>query len=354
MQLVIYTIERGDNMKKLLSLLMCLLMLMGTLAVSAGAMSVNKGVDALNEQFLSGDGVMDYVYYSPVKSTRDTTKYPLIVWLHGNSSGDYPCHQLKNCKIGLWSSDEYQSRVKGTKGAFLFLPRYPTGSLSIAWEGTTLTLKSSIDAFIKEHESNIDTNRIYIGGYSMGGKMVLRMASTYPDFFAAAFPLSPVYAPTNTELNNLVDMPIWFAWCKNDTYISLNSLTVKSNWDYLMKNSNCKNDCRLVTFDKIYYSDGSLRGDANDPDVHNTWDAATHDFFMDDGSHYKDVTITDGEGNVITLKYPNGLISWMSSYSKSNSQSSSSMMSALTKLFSKIVEFFKALLNALIPGNGAR
>lgn len=333
-------------MKKFLSLLMSFIILISCFAFGANAVSVNAGMDALNDQFISGDGIMDYVYYSPVKNQKDTTKYPLVVWLHGNSSGDYPGHQLKNSKIGLWSSDEYQSRFKGTKGAFLFLPRYQTGSLSIAWEGTTVTLKSSIDSFIKLHESNIDTNRIYIGGYSMGGKMVLRMASAYPELFAAAFPLSPVYAPTNTELNNLVDMPIWFAWCKNDTYISLNPVTVNSNWEYLMKNSNCKDECRFVTFDKIYYSDYSLRGDEDDPDTHNTWDAATHDFFMDDGAHYKDVTITDGNGKSVTLKYPDGLISWLSSQSKSENQSNSST-NIFTKLLSGIREFLVALINLL-------
>lgn len=334
-------------MKKLLSLILSLMLILSCLCLTAGAVSVSAGMDALNAQFISGDGVMDYVYYSPVKSTKDTTKYPLVVWLHGNSSGDYPGHQLKNCSIGLWSSSEYQKRFKGTNGAFLFLPRYPTGSLSIAWEGTTLTLKSSIDAFIKEHEDNIDMSRIYIGGYSMGGKMTLRMASTYPDFFAAAFPLSPVYAPTNTELNNLIDMPIWFAWCKNDTYISLNSATVKSNWNYLMKSSNCKEDCRLVTFDKIYYSDYSLRGDIGDPDTHNTWDAATHDFFMDDGAHYKDVTIVDGNGESITLKYPNGLISWLSSQSKDTTQAGTTSTNVITRLFKSVMDFLTAFIKAL-------
>lgn len=334
-------------MKKLLSLLISAITIVSIFTLPVGAISVNKGIDALNEQFVAGTGVMDYVYYSPVKSEKDSKKYPLVVWLHGNSSGDYPGHQLKNCNIGLWSSNEYQSRFKGTKGAFLFLPRYPTSSVTIAWEGTTLTLKSSIDSFIKLHQDNIDTNRIYIGGYSMGGKMVLRMASTYPDLFAAAFPLSPVYAPTKSELNSLINMPIWFAWCKNDTYISLNQVTVKSNWDYLMKNSNCKEECRFVTFDKIYYPDYNLRGDEKEPDTHNTWDAATHDFFMDDGAHYKDVTITDGNGDTVKLKYPNGLISWLSSQSKNNDQTGTSNSSIIVRLFSKVMEFFTALIKAL-------
>ncbi|MBQ7295496.1 MAG: prolyl oligopeptidase family serine peptidase [Clostridia bacterium] len=335
-------------MKKLLSLTLAILMIVSCFIFAVGAVSEKAGIAALNAQFVKREGIMDYVYYSPVKGDNDDTKYPVVVWLHGNSSGDYPGHQLENCDIGRWSSEEYQSRFEGTGGAFLFLPRYPTNSVSIAWEGPTTTLKSSIDSFLKIHEANIDTNRIYIGGYSMGGKMVLRMASTYPELFAAAFPLSPVYAPTTAELNSLVDMPIWFAWCKNDTYVSLNQVTVKGNWNYLMNISNCKEDCRLVTFDKIYRSNYALRTADDAGDTHNTWDAATHDFFMDDGAHFKDVTITDGNGEEISLTYPNGLISWLSSQSLAEDDGNSTRGSIIIKLLSKIGEFFSDFFVALM------
>ncbi len=335
-------------MKKTISLLLTLLIVMSCLSFGVSAVSEKAGLEALKAQFIKREGIMDYVYYSPVKGEKDETKYPLVVWLHGNSSGDYPGHQLENSDIGRWSSDEYQKRFEGTGGAFLFLPRYPTNSLSIAWEGTTTTLKSLIDSFLKIHEDNIDKNRIYIGGYSMGGKMVLRMASTYPELFAAAFPLSPVYAPTNTELNSLIDMPIWFAWCKNDTYISLNPLTVRSNWDYLMDISNCKEDCRFVTFDKIYHSDYSIRTADNAGDTHNTWDAATHDFFMNDGAQFKDVVITDGNGKEVNLTYPKGLISWMSAQSLADDSGNAVGGSLILKLLTKFVKFFGDFFVALI------
>lgn len=335
-------------MKKLTSLLLSVLLIMLCFAPAASAMSCTAGVNTLNTQFIHGDNLLDYVYYSPVRNAKDTTKYPLVVWLHGNSSGDYPGHQIENCDISLWSSEEYQSRFKGTQGAFLFLPRYPTNSVTIAWEGPTTTLKSSIDKFIENHKDNIDTDRIYIGGYSMGGKMVLRMASTYPEFFAAAFPLSPVYVPSTMELNSLVDMPIWFAWCKNDTYVSLNPVTVKANWEYLMSISNCKEDCRLATFDKIYHSDYRLRTADDAGDTHNTWDAAIHDFFMDDGAHFKDVKITDGKGTNITLEYPEGLISWLSSQGIDEDDNSFKPGSLISKLLSKMFSFFGDFFVTLI------
>ena len=35
-------------------------------------------------------------------------------------------------------------------------------------------LKAAIDDFIAQHRDTIDTTRIYIGGFSMGGKMTLK------------------------------------------------------------------------------------------------------------------------------------------------------------------------------------
>ena len=44
-------------------------------------------------------------------------------------------------------------------------------------------LKAAIDDFIAQHRDTIDTTRIYIGGFSMGGKMTLKMTIAYPSFF---------------------------------------------------------------------------------------------------------------------------------------------------------------------------
>ena len=37
-------------------------------------------------------------------------------------------------------------------------------------EGVTFDIKKFVDKFISDHKDNVDTNRIYVGGYSMGGK----------------------------------------------------------------------------------------------------------------------------------------------------------------------------------------
>ncbi len=332
-------------MKKILSFVISLLFVaFGVVPIfsATAGVSIQQGEEKLKEQFIHSKASLDYVYYSPVKNENDSVKYPLVVWLHGNSSGDYAGHQLDNCNIANWSSQEYQSRFEGTEGAFLLLPRCPTNSIVLAWgDERMLDLKSTIDTFILENADHIDTNRIYIGGYSMGGKMVIRMASTYPDFFAAAFPLSPVYAPTNLELSAMKDMPVWLCVCKNDEYISLNQATVKSNWNYLMSVSTCPEECRMSTFDKIYRPDGSLRED----EVHNTWDPVCYDLFMNNGEQYLDMVTVDGNGNIIELEYPDGMIKWLSRQSLDNRNYEEQEQNMFQKILAVILNFIKKLMS---------
>ena len=109
-------------MKKIISALLSVLLIFSCLSLSVSAVSEKQGMDALKAQFGYGESYLDYVYYSPA-TKNDKTKYPLVVWLHGNSSGDYPGHQLDNCNIALWSSEEYQSRFNDTGGAYPAFPR---------------------------------------------------------------------------------------------------------------------------------------------------------------------------------------------------------------------------------------
>lgn len=333
-------------MKKITAVLICILIALSSFAVNGFAVSEKEGMDALEKQFKSGKSILDYVYYSPAEK-NDKTKYPLVVWLHGNSSGDYPGHQLDNCNIALWSSEEYQARFVNTGGAYLLLPRYDTSvPLTVAWEGVTSNLKNTIDDFVKKNIDNIDVNKIYIGGYSMGGKMTLRMAAGYPSYFAAAFPISPVYAPNNMELNNLIDMPIWFFWCKNDDYTSLNPITVRTNWQYLMNISNCKEECRLSVFDTIYNSDYSVKTADGKNDIHNTWDAVCHDLFMDDGMPQKDMQVKDGNNKTVNLSYPKGLIYWLSCQSKASEtdETPNTISGILQKMLATFVQAFVEIL----------
>lgn len=325
-------------MKKTISVTLTVFALFLCLAFSSLAVSLNDGADALINQFQSGESKLDYVWYSPVKSESDETKYPLVVWLHGNSSGDYPGHQLRKSCIYNWSSEEYQKRFKNAGGAFLLLPRCPTGGLNpIAWGiERKSALKKTIDSFIKENSESIDISRIYIGGYSMGGKMTLIMASDYPEFFAAAFPMSPVYEPTRGELRSMAQMPLWLFVNKNDEYISLDYNTVvKPNWKYFCSQAAFPEESRFTVFSTFYHAEGV----ENPNDVHNTWDAVTYDMFMKSGEVYYASETVNAKGEKVELTYPNGVISWLSSQSLEDRSED-----ATPSIFERIIELFKSIL----------
>ena len=58
----------------------------------------------------------------------------------------------------------------------------------------------------------IDTNRVYLTGFSLGGSGTWYLASKYPDVFAAIAPIAGATSHINfidDNINKLVDIPIW-------------------------------------------------------------------------------------------------------------------------------------------------
>lgn len=341
-------------MKKIISVLLCLVMLCGMFCMPASALSKTAGLKALQGLFTDGKGYnFDYVLYSPVKSDNDKTKYPLIIWLHGQFSSIYERHQLVNYDIALWAADENQAKIRGTGGAFLYLPRDP--NLDIAWSGECAKLKRDLDLFISQYADNIDTDRIYIGGLSMGGRGTMRMVAQYPDFFAAAYPISPVYNPTDLELRSMAKVPTWLISCKYDYLVSHS--TLQNVWKYLNQYSETPELNRWALFNttNMVHSDGSL---IIEPIywTHDTWTAACADLFMDDLSPYKNINVINGNNYPITLKYPQGLLYWMSSQGydengssdNNNNNSQGGIISGLTNIFKQIFDLFRKMIEIIM------
>ena len=210
------------------------------------------------------------------------------------------------------------------------------------------TLKTSIDEFIALNADSIDTSRIYIAGYSLGGKMTARMAESYHDFFAACAPLSPVYTPVKSELDRLKDMPVWLFVSTVDNYTDSNSIVVP-NWNYLTTVTSCPERIRITAAAAYYNQWGTLHED----EVHNTWNAACCDMFMANGNQYMGTTIKDGNGNTVKLQYPNGLISWLSAQNLGNRivpDTELTFFQKISKFFSELITYLKNIFNAFMKG----
>ncbi len=167
---------------------------------------------------------MRYGYFSPAMGSG---KRPLIIWLHGAGEGglDTAVAYIGNKVVSL-SGDKNQDLFGG---AYVLAPQVPTmwldnGSGEYTRTGQSMyveSLKALIDEFIQLH-SDIDTDRIYIGGCSNGGFMTMRMIIDYPGFFAAAYPVCEALYDeviSDQDIQTIKDTPIWFTHAKDDPIV---------------------------------------------------------------------------------------------------------------------------------------
>lgn len=302
-------------MKKIRSFAAIILAIITVFAcmTSAYAMPLDNGIEELKKQFVQGEGPkagdysVDYRYYSPVKKD-DTQKYPLVIWLHGMGDGSHEGAQVEKSNVAYWASDEFQSRFDSAGGAFILAARSREEN-GIFWSNSMIEpLRAAIDDFIAKNRDNVDVTRIYVGGYSMGGKMTYKMAIAYPEMFAAAFPICPAWSPSEELIKNISDMPIWVTSSTRDPLVNY-YFAVSPTFEKIAQASNVAEDCRFSTLTKVCYHDGKKTSSS-----HHAWFAVNYDMFSIENKDYPYMTTVNGLGEEITLTYPDGMISWLSSH----------------------------------------
>lgn len=296
-------------MKKIISMLLALIFIV-SIPMSVSAVSLSNGTAALKNQFIFGEGPkadgysVDYRYFSPVNN-GGYGKYPLVIWLHGLNNGKYDGNQVTD--LINWSSEEFQKRFTPAGGAFILAPR-AREELGMSWNDKEMlpALKAAIDSFIEKNKSSIDLNRIYIGGFSMGGMMALEVLTQYPEMFAAAFPYCPATYITKSMAKKFKDVPVWITSCSQDPTVDYDFL-ILNTWENITETSSVRSDCRLSTLTKACYPDGSAASSN-----HYAWFSVRYDMFSQSGGSYPYMSTVDGNGKKVTLTYPNGMISWLS------------------------------------------
>ena len=304
-------------MKKLLSFILAVVMLF-TMCTSAFACKVGNTtyddtLEELQTQFVAGKGpetdgyTIDYRYFSPVED-GDTAKYPLVIWLHGMGDGAEVGRPVQKSNVAYWSSDEFQARFKPAGGAFILAARSREENGHFWSDEMVAPLRAAIDAFIAENKDNIDLTRIYVGGYSMGGKMTLKMAVAYPEMFAAAFPICPAWSPAEELCEFIADVPVWITSSTRDPLVNY-YMGVTPTWEKIIATSNNPEDCRLSTLTKVCYEDGKKTSSS-----HHAWYAVNHDMFSAENGNYPYMSTVNGVGEEVILSHPDGMISWLTSH----------------------------------------
>ncbi len=337
------------KIKKIIALILALVCLC-SFPVNANALSLDSGIDALRAEFVQGEGPVvndwsvDYSYFSPVKE-NDNTKYPLVVWFHGMGDGGEAGKPVEKSNIAYWASDEFQARFGEAGGAFILAPRSHEENAKF-WDDDLLEpVRAAIDDFIANNKANIDTTRIYVGGYSMGGKMTLNMITAYPEMFAAAFPICPAWSPSEELTSLFADIPVWLTSSTRDPLVSY-YLAVTPTWERIIATSNVKEDCRFSTLTKVCFQDGNKTQSS-----HHAWFAVNYDMFSIENGAYPYMKTVNGLGEEVELTYPDGMISWLSQFTsdydgtpvEGSGNLTDGVNSGNMVLFDSLCDFFKAI-----------
>ncbi len=305
--------------KKFFCILTVAVLLVSSMCIGAHAagrktaLPTSAGIQALRDEFdhdvapKAGGYALDYAYYSPV-GKNDNQKYPLVIFLHGIGHADYEGSQLDDSDMPYWASAELQSRFT-SGGAFILLPRAPEHNL-VYWSTDLIEpLRAVIDDMIAKHGDNIDTSKIFISGSSAGGEMAWNMVIAFPEYFAGAFPIASTGTVTAADVKTCSDVAIWMIASTKDPAVNY-SLVTTPLWNNVCKYNSNPANCRLTTLTNVSEPAGNAASDN-----HHMAKVVTYDLHMLDGSTYPDATTVDGNGNIVSLESPKGIISWMNSVS---------------------------------------
>jgi predicted peptidase len=140
---------------------------------------------------------MFYLMYTPEGYEESDESWPLVVFLHGSGERGKDYQLLK--KHGPPKNAE---NTEVNDLPFLILsPQLPQNYRG--WQTSELT--SLLDEIIKDY--NVDENRIYLTGLSMGGYGTWLWAFEEPDRFAALAPICGGGDPNKVE--KIKDVPVW-------------------------------------------------------------------------------------------------------------------------------------------------
>lgn len=177
---------------------LCLMVLVVAAALSHAA-NVNE---FLNFSVPSVPGRL----YVPPEAATSAEPRPLILFMHGaGETGTNNSAQVNGNIDNLF--DEAKAR-----GAFLYAPQATT----YGWTDSTRTsiVMDQVDEALAQY--NVDSERLYVTGLSMGGGGVWTMLDRFDDRFAAGVPIAAVSPGGDFDGNNLVGKPTWAFHARND------------------------------------------------------------------------------------------------------------------------------------------
>jgi len=173
----------------------------------------------------------DYLLYLPEDYYKTDNKWPLVMFLNGSGERGADIEAVKRNGPPMLVD-------AGKKFQFiLFCPQCPE---RIYWENKFLM------ALLDEIESkyNVDKNREYLTGLSMGGNGTWSLAIEYPEKFAAIAPISANGEPD--DACTLKDVPVWVFHGEKDDVVPL-----KEDADMVDALKKCGGDVKFTIYQDV-------------------------------------------------------------------------------------------------------
>ncbi|MBI9097915.1 MAG: dienelactone hydrolase family protein [Spirochaetaceae bacterium] len=163
------------------------------------------------------DSGLNYVITFP-KDYDPTKQYPLIVYLHSMAERGTDLEKLIQNEVGQGNGlSKYALDGKLTQ-FFTISPLCPEGTY---WSFLTKRLNILLNNIT--NDKNIDIDRIFLTGVSMGGMGTWSFAMDYPHWFAGIAPISGgIYKPFMSDnIEDIQNIPIWIFHDKYDREIPI-------------------------------------------------------------------------------------------------------------------------------------
>lgn len=195
------------------SMVLMLALILGGMAV-VGRADVNIDDFEAREYTDAEGNVLRYRLFIP-RNYDPERSYPLVFFMHGaGERGSDNRAQISIRSTRLWAED----RVQAEHPNFMVAPQVPTGQ---QWVNVPFNIGSHMQpkepsepmrltlallAALQE-EFNIDADRLYATGLSMGGYGAWDVVTRHPEMFAAAVPICGGADPSKAPL--IVNLPVW-------------------------------------------------------------------------------------------------------------------------------------------------
>jgi predicted esterase len=139
---------------------------------------------------------LNYLVQLPEGYSEDGDPWPMILFLHGGGERGEDLNKMKVHGPPKRAAED---------SSFPFVVLSPQCDFHARWTQHIFGLRSLLDEVIEKY--NVDRDRLYCTGLSLGGYGTWNLAMAYPEYFAAIAPMAS--GGMNDEASRLWDIPVW-------------------------------------------------------------------------------------------------------------------------------------------------